>query len=260
MTINYRVLLGEGHPGRSVSTAELAELYRHPTTGNRPWVRTNFVSTLDGAAQGPDGRSGSINTASDRMVFALQRAMADVIMVGAGTARVEHYRAVDLEPWQHELRAEFGMTPDPTLAIVSRSCGLPADLGTASDQVPGGPVLILTGGGSEGRSAPDGTELVEIGDDDLVGAADLINVLAERGLYRVLCEGGPHLSQELHAAGLVDEICLTLSPLVIGGDASRTTAGTMLDPESYDLAHCITADDQSLLLRYTRSRQQVVGP
>lgn len=258
MTINYRLLLGEGRPGQPIPTTELATLYRHPVVDDRPWVRTNFVSTLDGAAQGPDGRSGSINTASDRMVFALQRAMADVIMVGAGTARAEHYRAVDLEPWQRELREECGLAPDPTLAIVSRSGGLPADLGAASDDIPGGPVMILTGGGSDARSVPAGTELVEIGDDALVSAPDLIKIFADRGLPRVLCEGGPHLSRELHAAGLIDEICLTLSALVIGGEASRTTAGAQLDPESYTLAHCITADDQALLLRYTRKQPQVV--
>ncbi|HEY9293817.1 MAG TPA: dihydrofolate reductase family protein, partial [Microlunatus sp.] len=128
MTTSYRMLASTGRFPDPITDEELSELYRHPDPGDRAWVRTNFVSTLDGAAQGPDGRSGSINTASDRLVFALQRAHADVILIGAGTARAERYRAVDLQPWQLDLRAQLGMAPYPTLAIVSRSRDLPDDL------------------------------------------------------------------------------------------------------------------------------------
>lgn len=251
MTIDYRVLYDDAAPGRTISTAELATLYRHPEGDQRPWVRTNFVSTLDGAAQGPDGRSGSINTASDRLVFALQRAMADVVLVGAGTARAEQYRAVDLEPWQQQLRAELGLAPYPTLAVVSRSCRLADDLAGRPDS-DGGPVIIITGRRPADRTVPDGVELVEVDDHGLVSPELVISCLADRGLHRVLCEGGPQLVHELHSAGLVDEICLTLSPLVIGGGGKRTTAGALIDAEHFRLAHCITADDQALLLRYLR--------
>ena len=247
------MLASTGNFPDPISDEELSELYRHPDPGDRAWVRTNFVSTLDGAAQGPDGRSGSINTASDRMVFALLRAHADVILIGAGTARAEHYRAVDLQPWQRELRARLGMAPYPTLAIVSRSRDLPDDLAEAAGGEAGGPVLLLAPhASSDSRPTPDHVELVELDDHDLVPCKHLISALAERGLRKVLCEGGPHLSSQLHAAGLVDEVCLTLSPMVIGGHASRTTAGALLEPEAYELGHCIAADDQALLLRYLR--------
>jgi riboflavin biosynthesis pyrimidine reductase len=251
VTIDYRVLFDSETPGRHIDSDELADLYRHPTVPDRPWVRTNFVSTLDGAAQGPDGRSGSINTASDRLAFALQRTMADVIVVGAATARIEQYRAVDLEPWQQAMRAELGLAPYPTLAVVSRTAAAADDLASLPD-AEGGPVLIITGRAQARTPIPDGVELITLDDQDLVPPKKLISALADRGFQRVLCEGGPSLVHALHANGLVDEICLTLSPMVIGGPAKRTTSGTLLDPEQYRLAHCITAEDQALLLRYLR--------
>lgn len=251
MTIDYRLLFDPTRSGTAISRDDLAELYAHPTAPDRPWVRTNFVSTLDGAAQGPDGRSGSINTPSDRLAFALQRAMADVILVGAGTARVEHYRAVDLQPWQLALRTELGLAPYPTLAVVSRTTALADDLVGSAD-TESGPVLIITGRPQPARQLPNGVEAIATGDEDLAPTKKLIGVLADRGFRRILCEGGPTLVHNLHEAGLVDEICLTLSPLMIGGHALRTTAGALLDPEHYRLAHCITADDQALLLRYLR--------
>jgi riboflavin-specific deaminase-like protein len=240
----------EGLPD-PISQDELTRLYEHPDPGDRPWVRTNFVSTLDGAVQGPDGRAGTINTESDRLVFALQRAMSDVILVGAGTVRAEHYRAVDLDPWQRQLRAELGLQPHPTLAVVSRSCRLPEHISA----VPGGeagPVLILTTAASRsGRPEfHDQVEIVELTGDSAIPPSELITALTARGLRRVLCEGGPQLNHAMHAAGLVDEICLTFSPMIIGGDGSRTTAGPLIEPDQFRLAHCIAADDSSLLLRY----------
>ena len=173
------------------------------------------------------------------------------LLVGAGTVRTEQYRAVDLEPWQRKLRSELGLAPYPTLAVVSRSCAFADDLGGEPGE--GGPVIILTGRRPVDRPIPAGVELISIDDHDLVPADKIISTLGDRGFRRVLCEGGPQLVHALHAAGVVDEICLTLSPLVIGGYAKRTTTGGLFDAEHYRLAHCITADDQALLLRYLRT-------
>ena len=87
-------------------------------------MRSNFVMSLDGSVQGPDGRSGSINTESDHRVFALQRALVDAVLVGANTARLEGYRAIDLEPWQLRIREQEGLAPYPTLVIISASADL----------------------------------------------------------------------------------------------------------------------------------------
>lgn len=248
---NYRLLSAADHEPGLMTGAELSERYAHPDPGDRPWVRTNFVSTLDGAVQGPDGRSGSINTASDRAVFALMRARADVILVGAGTARAEGYRAVDLEDWQSKLRAQLGLAPYPTLAIVSVSCELPSVLMPDSDSAP---VLILTSRRSRGTRPDfgDNVEVIEFGDGDQLPVPELIMALGDRGLRRVLCEGGPKLAGQLHAAGLVDELCLTLSPLVVAGSAARSAIGPQIADEAFRLDHVISADDDALLLRYLR--------
>lgn len=244
----YHLLTG-GTPA-ALDDAALSELYGHPDPGDHAWVRTNFVSTLDGAVQGRDGRSGTINTPSDRLVFALLRAHADVVLVGAGTVRAEHYQAIDLEPWQLELRSRLGLAPYPTLAIVTGSGDL--DHGLVPDQ-PCGPVLILTGTSS--RYRPEfgpGVGVLEFDEPGRVPVPKLINALAERGLRRVLCEGGPRLNRQLHAAGLVDDLCLTLSPMVVGGDAVRSTVGPRIDEDHFRLEHAVGADDSALLLRYLR--------
>ena len=127
------------------------------STGTRPgrraaWVRTNFVASLDGSISGPDGRSGSINTPSDQRVFALHRALADVILVGAQTVRTEGYRAVDLADWQREVRKREGLADFPTLAIVTGSLDLDPALATPAH--PHGPVVIITAGHAEADSRP----------------------------------------------------------------------------------------------------------
>jgi riboflavin biosynthesis pyrimidine reductase len=254
--ISYRLLQAEKAGPAELSPAGLSDLYRHPDPGDRPWLRTNFVSTLDGAAHGADGRSGSINTASDRQVFALQRAHADVILVGAGTVRAEHYRAVDLAPWQRELRAELGLAPYPTLAVVAGGKDLPPNLTTTHAGQPGGPVLIMVPARADGTPADipvgDGVELVRFDHPGRIPAELIVGALAERGLRRVLCEGGPSLNQALHEAGLVDEVCLTLSPMIIGGAAVRSTSGVDLD-QMFRIGHVISANDDALLLRYLRA-------
>lgn len=247
----YRLLSAADHQPAVIGEPELSTLYAHPDPGDRAWVRTNFVSTLDGAVQGRDGRSGTINTPSDRAVFALLRAHADVVLVGAGTARAEQYRAVDLEDWQLKLRSEIGLTAYPALAIVSASCNLPTQLFPDHDC---GSVLTFTSRGSR-ADRPDfgnGVEVIEFDDPDRVPVSELIIALADRGLRRVLCEGGPQLAGELHAAGLVDELCLTLSPLVVAGPAARSTVGRLIPEQSFRLEHAIGADDNALLLRYLR--------
>ena len=129
-----------GHEGTMDSEA-LALAYAYPEpTGSQTWVRANFISSLDGAATGGDGRSGSINTGSDRDVFALLRALSDVILVGAGTARIEGYRRATVRaPWQGQ---RTGRPTHPTMAVVSRSADIPPQLSQAREN--SGEVLLLT--------------------------------------------------------------------------------------------------------------------
>jgi len=229
-----RVLFSEDGLGRwgagqgGVLDAEgLALAYAYPPlSAGQVWVRANFVSTLDGAAAGDDGRSGSINTGADRDVFGLLRALSDVVLIGAGTARVEGYRRLIIRsPWD-ELRK--GRPAHPALAVFSRSGDIPPGLSQERD---GSGEVILVTCQSAGAAAIDrarsslGAGQVIIAGDAGVDLASAVGSLAGRGLPRMLCEGGPHLMGDLTTAGLLDELCLTIAPALVAGDHPRITAG-----------------------------------
>ena len=236
--------------------AELVELYRHPAPEAGAWLRTNFVASLDGSIQGPDGRSGSISTVSDQHVFAVHRALADAVVVGAGTARGEGYRAVDLAPWQQAIRQAEGLAPLPTLVVVSASADLDPII-AAPAAGSGGPVIVATTEGKPDRDlAPlrrAGIEVLELG-TARVDLPRLVDELAGRGLPRLLCEGGPRLHRELLAAGLVDELSLTLAPVVVCGAGARTTSGDPLPVAvDFELQFTLLGDDGALFTSYRRS-------
>jgi riboflavin biosynthesis pyrimidine reductase len=236
--------------------AELVELYRHPAPEAGAWVRTNFVTSLDGSIQGPDGRSGSINTVSDQHIFAIHRALADAVVVAAGTARREGYRAVDMAPWQQAIRQAEGLAPLPTLVVVSASADLDPVI-AAPALGAGGPVVVATTQGKPDRDlAPlqaAGIEVLELG----VGLVDLpllVDELAGRGLPRLLCEGGPRLHRDMLAERLVDELSLTLAPVIVGGEGARTTSGDPLPTVAeFELQFALLGDDGALFTSYRRS-------
>ena len=241
---------------RELGDADLVELYRVWPPVDGAFVRSNFVMSLDGSVQGPDGRSGSINTPSDHQLFALQRALADAVVVGAGTVRGEGYRAIDLSPWQRDLRAAEDLAPYPTLVVITASADLDPAIATPAEGA-GGPVMVIT---TEGKSAERldplraaGIEVVELPGPTLdLGLA--VDQLAGAGLPRLLCEGGPGLHRDLLAAGLLDELALTIAPVVVGGVGSRSTSGEPIDPVAdFALRHAIFDDDGTLFTVYGRS-------
>lgn len=244
----------DGRPPGPLTRSDLVQLYRWPGPSGSRCVRSNFVSTLDGSVQGLDGHSGSINTASDHEVFALQRALADVIMAGAGTVREEGYRAVDLEPWQRSLREAEGLAPYPTLAVVSGSLHLDPEL--AAPPYEHGPVIVATGASASEERAE---RLTAAGAEILRSPTDrptvrwLVEALGARGLGRVLCEGGPTLHRDLIADGLLDELSLTLAPSAVGGVGHRSTAGDALaERADFDLELVLLGDDQTIFTSYRR--------
>lgn len=244
----------EGRRPTELTRADLVDLYRWPVSAGRAHVRSNFVTTLDGSVQGLDGRSGSINTESDHEIFALHRALCDVILVGAGTLRDEGYAAVDLQPWQRSLRTSEGLADFPTLAVITGSLQLdPAFITPPGEH---GPVIIVT---SRDHDAAAIKPFSSVGADVLQApdsAIELQWVLAEltrRGLSRVLCEGGPTLHRDLLAAGLLDELSLTLAPSAVGGVGHRSTAGDALEERAdFDLQRVLLGDDQTLFTSYRR--------
>jgi len=187
-----------------------------------PGIRVNFISSVDGAVT-LSGRSGGLGNAEDQAMMARLRMHADVVLVGAGTVRVEGYGAIELGDDARRWRTGRGMESDPRLAIVTRSGDLPPKV-LAAD-----PILI----------------------GDPATARDR---LADLGLARVLCEGGPHILGALTAADQVDELFLTLSPLLAGPGAGRITAGPPSPPRQLRLRHILT-DGELLYMRFSRDRQ-----
>lgn len=244
-----------GHDGVMDSEAlALAYAYPHLSPG-QIWVRANFISTLDGAAAGDDGRSGSINTGADREVFGLLRALSDMVLVGAGTARAEGYRRATVRaPWLHLRRDR---PAHPTTAVVSRSGDVPAGLSQARED--SGEVLLVTCEDA-GAAAIDLARAM-LGEDNVIVAGgesvDLpatLDALARRGLRRILCEGGPHLMGDLTASGRLDELCLTIAPTLVGGDHPRITAGPAMAANL--LPRLLIESQGSILGRWTRPDPQ----
>jgi riboflavin biosynthesis pyrimidine reductase len=223
----------------------LVSAYRYPL--DRSWVRANMVSSLDGSAV-KEGRSGGLGGDADEAVFGVLRGLADLVLVGAGTARAEGYRGLKAKAPYADLRAALGQRPAPVLALVSHRLDLDPESGLfTGDQR----TVVVTSAASDeaGRR-----RLAEVADVVVAGhrAVDLsaaLDQLADRGLTRVLCEGGPSLLGELVACGRLDELCLTVSPQLVGGSGPRIVAGPDVD-RRFELAHLLEQDGE-LLSRWT---------
>jgi riboflavin biosynthesis pyrimidine reductase len=203
----------------------LADLYAYPDpVPPSGWVRANMLTTLDGALTGADGRSGSISSPADRAVFSVLRGLADVVLVGAGTVRAEGYRRPAPKEEFAERRAAARQTPAPRLAVVTTT----GDLG-AAEQVLGGPdgAYLITSAAADldKLRALAGADRVLVAGEERVDARLAVTQLAARGLRRILLEGGPHLLGDVIAADCLDEICITLNPLLVAGDAVRMALG-----------------------------------
>ena len=235
-------------PGARVTASDLEALYAFPA--GRRWVRANFVSTLDGSASGADGRSGSINTPADNRVFALQRRLADAVLVGAGTVRAEGYERV---------QATRGRPVPPALVVVSASGRVPEGLRTPTQGR--GPGLFVTCASAGARRLERarsvlGEEAVLVAGDEQVDLPAAVDALAGRGLRHLLCEGGPSLLASALAVGLVDELALTLSPTLVGGDGARITSGPPLGaPDGVTLAPRLLVEEAGTLLGLWRVRR-----
>jgi riboflavin-specific deaminase-like protein len=223
-------------------------------------VVANFVSSFDGAAAGPDDRSGSLSGPADKAVFHALRAAADVVLAGAGTVRAENYGRPRLTDEQQELRRSQGRPPLPRLAVVTRSLRLDPAARFFSEALPEQlPIILTTATGvteqAEHVRRLEGRATIVVAGETTVDWALALRLLHdEAGAEVVLTEGGPTVVGELVTADLLDEMCLTVAPLVAGGDAPRIVSGARLASTA---AHRLTRVFESegfLLLRYLRDR------
>ena len=181
-----------------------------------PYLCLNMVSTLDGKAA-VDWRTQGVSSDLDRELFHHLRTQADAVMVGAGTARQERYGSITKTAELREKRVAEGLRPVPLAVIVSGRLDLPADLPLLGD--PDQPVVIATGSDALLPDLGDQVTYERVGEDLPLLMARL---RGEHGIRSVLCEGGPTLNSFLLAAGLVDELFLTLHPKLLGGAAALT--------------------------------------
>ncbi len=221
MPVLMRILV-DALGGRSGEATEddLVELYRPPRL---PWLRVNMVSTLDGAANGETGKSGSINNEVDHVVFHALRDQCDAVIVGAGTARTEGYRVAKVP-----------------LVVVSHRAQVPEQLRDAES----GKVLLATCAGSAGlEEAVDllGAENVIVAGEDQVDLVGVKSALVDRGLRNLLSEGGPSLLRDLLGSGAADELTVTVVPRAIGGVHPRILSGASVDV-NLDLALLLEKD------------------
>ena len=206
-------------------------------------VRMNFVTSLDGAAT-RDGVSGALGGPADQRLFELLRRAADVVVVGAGTVRAEGYGPL-----------RVGADRQPVFAIVTSTL----DLDPASDifvKAPVRPVVITTERATGKAAFREVADVVVAGSSKVDGAL-AVAALRERGLRRILCEGGPSLFGTLIAADVVDELCLTVAPTLEAGDAARISHG---EPTARGMELVsVHRSGSTLLLRYRRARGASAG-
>ncbi len=237
-------------PGEVDDVAALVAAEARPPHADRPWLLVNMVASLDGAIT-IEERSGGLGGAADREVFFALRHVADVVMVGAGTARAEGYGPTRANDAVRALRRARGQAELPRLAVVTRSLDLDPAARLFTD--PGNRPYVITH-----RAAPpdrvaaltDVAEVLQLGDDEVDLAAALAR-LRDDGASVVTCEGGPTLNGDLIAHDLVDEWAMTVAPVLVAGDAGRSSRGPLADPRSFELARLLEADGE-LLGRWVR--------
>jgi riboflavin-specific deaminase-like protein len=235
---------------RVLDDAQLAACYAIDDR-SRQSVRVNFVASIDGAAT-DHGLSGGLSGPADKRVFDILRRLSDVILVGAGTVRAEGYGAMRLDPASVQLRRANGLADQPVFAIVSAALRLdPAAV--VFIEAPAR-VLVVTV-----RRSPQAKQeaLSRVADvvvcgEEALDVNAMLDAFAQRGLRQVLCEGGPTLFGTLLDANRVDELCLTISPLIEGGDARRIVLGTPEKARRMTLHHVLVSDG-TLMLRYLRA-------
>ncbi|MCW2683051.1 MAG: Riboflavin-specific deaminase C-terminal protein [Blastococcus sp.] len=223
----------------------LIDAYRLPPGR---WLRSNFIASLDGAVT-IDGVSEGLGSPGDRRIFHILRALADVVVVGHGTASAEGYRGIEADSPVGRLRGRLGRRATAPVAVVSRRASLAPDSGLVTDAV--SPTILITCAAADpGRRAAlaaAGVTVLVCGDDD-VDLPHALDRLADLGHAQALCEGGPALLHAALAAGVVDELDLSLAPALVGG-GTRLLPAALTDSIHLEL-RSLLEEDGMLFARY----------
>ena len=217
-------------------------------------VRANFVSSADGAAHA-GGTSAGLQTPGDNRVFAALRDLADVVLVGAGTAVAESYRPARLDDRRLAVRARFGLSPHLPVAVVSRSLRLDPAAALFAAAPPARTIVLTCTEAPQAarRALAEVADVVDCG-VATVDPAQARSALETRGLRRILSEGGPSAFAEQVAAGVVDELCLSIAPLLIGPGPARVTGGEPWTAAAALQLVGLLEEDGALFARYRIGR------
>lgn len=218
------------------------------TVEGRPSVRLNMVVSLDGATA-LRGTSGGLGGPADRRLFAAYRARADVVVVAAGTMRAERYGPASPSVEAREARRARGQADVPPIAVVTRTCRLDWTSGFFTQAVARPLVITVRSSSARDRAAATEVADVVVAGEDSVDLVRAMTYLGGRGASTVLAEGGPTLNGHLAAAGLVDELCLTVSPRLVGGSSPRIIGSGDLAPPRDMRLHSLCEEDDFVFLR-----------
>jgi 5-amino-6-(5-phosphoribosylamino)uracil reductase len=235
-----------------VDPSELTAAEARPPHADRPWLLLNMIATVDGATA-VDGRSGALGGPADKQMFSALRGIADVVVVAAGTVRAENYGPPRASDEQQARRVARGQAPLPRLAI----CTASADLNPGSNVFSSAPpplVYTVDTADADRRAALDARAELVVHPGPRLDVAAVVADLGQRGARVVLAEGGPSFNGALVAADLVDELCLTIAPLLASGESARIAHGPPpAAPFPFALDR-VVEDDGTLFLRYVRPR------
>jgi riboflavin-specific deaminase-like protein len=244
--------ISRGWPSRDVAMLDddqLAECYAVNDRSSQS-VRVNFVASIDGAAT-DHGLSAGLSGQADKRVFDLLRRLSDVILVGAGTVRAEGYGAMQLDLASVQARRANGLADQPVFAIVSGALRLDPE-STVFTNAPVRAIVVTVEASSRAKQkALSRVADVVVCGEESIDVDVMLDAFVQRGLRQLLCEGGPTLFGTLLEADRVDELCLTISPLVEGGDARRIVLGTPEKARHMTLHHALVSAG-TLMLRYLR--------
>lgn len=246
-------LLPPGDPAtveRIIGELGLTELAQRTTA--RPYVLLNMISTIDGRAS-IEGRSGAIGGEADKRLFHGLRTAVDAVMAGAGTIRAERYRRLVRDAPGRQIRRARGLAEEPLACVVSKDLHLPPEIPLLSEE--GARVVVITTSTETVSNIDARVDYVRAEHNGALDLHGAFTELRERfGVRTLLGEGGPHLNSQLLAAGLVDELFLSLSPMLVGEDPSgaalRIVAGTSLEPPVALELVAAFEHSSSLFLRY----------
>ena len=231
---------------------DLVEAYAYPA--GRSWLRANMIASADGAAT-REGRAGGLGNRTDQHLLGLLRALSDVVIAGSGTVVVESYGPARIRAEYEEIRAAAGQPPAPVMAVVSNQLRLDFSARFFTGELQRPIVATCESAPPDRLRAAHQVADVIVAGAHVVEPALLVEALTERGYSRLLCEGGPTLLGDVAAAGVLDELCLTVSPMMVGGPSRRVLDGPVLEPpHELRLTQLLLDDEQFLYARYEVQR------